>query len=80
MEVITGTKNRNVKRSSHGNKTREEGVGLDSLTSHFTISYPEEGNKDINDSHISLAYKNISLNVSQSLLKSILMEKVQLFG
>lgn len=55
MEVITRTKNRNIKRSSHGNKTREEGVGLDSLTSHFTISYTEEGNKDIHDSHISLA-------------------------
>ena len=55
MEVITRTKNRNLKRSSHGNKTREEDVGLDCITSHVTISYPEEGNKDIHDSHISLA-------------------------
>ena len=43
IEVITRTKNRNLKRSSHGNKTREESVGLDCLTSHFTTSYPERG-------------------------------------
>lgn len=75
MEVTTRrTKNRNLKRSSHGNETGRCGDGF----CHFIISYWEKGNKDMNDSHLSLAqtsplryrltyltaYKNISLNVS----------------